>query len=57
LIFIDCAELPERASPLQPNLRHSLSNRLVSKAKVESKTVQGILRHACLDMEDQLLGC
>ncbi len=27
------------------NLRHSLSNWLVNKAKVESKTVQGILRH------------
>jgi integrase len=28
------------------NLRHSLSNWLVNKAKVESKTVQGLLRHA-----------
>jgi integrase len=28
------------------NLRHSLSNWLVSKAKVEPKTVQGIPRHA-----------
>lgn len=28
------------------NLRHSLSNGLVNKAKVEPKTVQGILRHA-----------
>ena len=28
------------------NLRHSLSNWLVNKAKVESKTVQGILRHS-----------
>jgi hypothetical protein len=28
------------------NLRHSLSNWLVNKAKVEPKTVQGILRHA-----------
>jgi len=28
------------------NLRHSLSNWPVNKAKVESKTVQGILRHA-----------
>jgi integrase len=27
-------------------LRHSLSNWLVNKAKVEPKTVQGILRHA-----------
>lgn len=27
------------------NLRHSLSNWLVNKAKVEPKTVQGILRH------------
>lgn len=28
------------------NLRHSLSNWMVNKAKVEPKTVQGILRHA-----------
>ena len=28
------------------NWRHSLSNGLVNKAKVEPKTVQGILRHA-----------
>jgi integrase len=28
------------------NLRHSLSNWLVNKAKVEPKTVQGILRHS-----------
>ena len=28
------------------NLRHSLSNWLENKAKVEPKTVQGILRHA-----------
>ena len=28
------------------NLRHCLSNWLVNKAKVEPKTVQGILRHA-----------
>jgi len=28
------------------NLRHSLSNRLVNKAKIEPKTVQGILRHS-----------
>jgi integrase-like protein len=28
------------------NLRHSLSNWLVNKAKVEPKTLQGILRHA-----------
>jgi integrase len=28
------------------NLRHSLSNWLVNKAKTEPKTVQGILRHA-----------
>ena len=28
------------------NLRHSFSNWLVNKAKVEPKTVQGILRHA-----------
>jgi integrase len=28
------------------NLRHSLSNWLVNKVKVEPKTVQGILRHA-----------
>jgi len=28
------------------NLRHSVSNWLVNKAKVEPKTVQGILRHA-----------
>jgi len=28
------------------NLRHSLSNWLVNKAKVAPKTVQGILRHA-----------
>ena len=28
------------------NLRHSLSNWLVNKAKVEPKTVQRILRHA-----------
>ncbi len=27
------------------NLRHSVSNWLVNKAKVEPKTVQGILRH------------
>src|SRR5207244_6361841 len=31
------------------NLRHSLSNWLVNKAKVEPKTVQGILRHAKID--------
>jgi integrase len=28
------------------NLRHSLSNWLVNKAKVQAKTVQGLLRHA-----------
>jgi integrase len=28
------------------NLRYSLSNWLVNKAKVEPRTVQGILRHA-----------
>ena len=28
------------------NLRHSLSNWLVNKAKVEPKTVQGMLRHS-----------
>jgi integrase len=28
------------------NLRHCLSNWLVNKAKVQPKTVQGILRHA-----------
>ena len=28
------------------NLRHSLSDWLVNKAKVEPKTVQGTLRHA-----------
>ena len=28
------------------NLRHSLSNWMVNNAKVERKTVQGILRHA-----------
>ena len=28
------------------NLRHSLSNWLVNKAKVEPKTVQDILRHS-----------
>jgi len=28
------------------NLRHSLSNWMVNKAKLEPKTVQGILRHA-----------
>ena len=28
------------------NLRHSLSNWMVNKWKVEAKTVQGILRHA-----------
>jgi len=28
------------------HLRHSLSNWLVNKAKVEPKTVQGTLRHA-----------
>jgi integrase len=28
------------------NLRHSLSNWLVNKPKVEPKTVQGILRHS-----------
>jgi integrase len=28
------------------NLRHSLSNWLVNEARVEPKTVQGILRHA-----------
>jgi hypothetical protein len=39
--------------PLQPgqrfglhNMRHSLSNWLVNKPKVEPKTVQGILRHS-----------
>ena len=31
------------------NLRHSLSNWLVNKAKVEPKTVQGILRHSAKD--------
>src|SRR5207244_10445266 len=30
------------------NLRHSLSNWLVNKAKVEPKTLQGILRHATI---------
>jgi integrase len=33
------------AIPLH-NLRHSLSNWLVNQAKVEPKTVHGILRHA-----------
>ena len=28
------------------NLRHSLSNWLVNKAKIEPKTVQGLLRHS-----------
>lgn len=28
------------------NLRHSLNNWLVNKAKIEPKTVQGILRHS-----------
>jgi len=28
------------------NLRHSLSNWLVNKGKLEPKTVQGLLRHA-----------
>jgi integrase len=28
------------------NLRHSLSNWLVNKGKVQAKTVQGLLRHA-----------
>ena len=28
------------------NLRHSLSNWLMNKAKIEPKTVQGILRHS-----------
>jgi hypothetical protein len=28
------------------NLRHSLRNWLVNKAKIEPKTVQGILRHS-----------
>jgi integrase len=28
------------------NLRHSLSNWLVNKGKVEPKTVQGLLRHS-----------
>ena len=28
------------------NLRHSLSNWLVNKAKIQPKTVQGILRHS-----------
>ena len=32
------------------NLRHSLSNWLVNKAKVEPKTVQGILRHSRIQM-------
>ena len=40
------------------NLRHSLSNWLVNKAKVEPKTVQGILRHSriqtTLDLYTQL---
>ena len=39
------------------NLRHSLSNWLVNKAKIEPKTVQGILRHskiqATLDLYTQ----
>ncbi|MGO9272831.1 MAG: tyrosine-type recombinase/integrase [Terriglobia bacterium] len=39
------------------NLRHSLSNWLVNKAKVEPKTVQGILRHSrvqtTLDLDTQ----
>jgi integrase len=39
------------------NLRHSLSNWLVNKEKVEPKTVQGILRHAkiqtTLDLDTQ----
>ena len=30
------------------NLRHSLSNWLVNKAKVEPKIVQGILRHSSI---------
>jgi integrase len=32
------------------NLRHSLSDCLVNKAKVEPKTVQGVLRHADVQM-------
>ncbi len=39
------------------NLRHSLGNWLVNKAKVDPKTVQGILRHSkiqtTLDMYTQ----
>jgi hypothetical protein len=34
------------ATCFSTNLRHSLSNWLVNKAKVEPKTVQGILRHS-----------
>jgi hypothetical protein len=35
----------QTASGLVFNMRHSLSHWLVNKAKVEPKTVQGILRH------------
>jgi integrase len=37
---------PGQGSTTRFNLRHSLSNWMVNKAKVEPKTVQGILRHA-----------
>src|SRR5438105_2293944 len=40
------AKIPEGHRFGLHNLRHSLSNWLVNKAKVEPKTVQGILRHA-----------
>ena len=36
------------------NLRHSLSNWLVSKAKTDPKTVQGLLRHANIKTTLQL---
>jgi len=36
----------QQRSRADHNLRHSLSNWLVNKAKVEPKTVQGILRHS-----------
>lgn len=39
-------QLVKRTTLRLHNLRHSLSNWLVNKAKVEPKTVQGILRHS-----------
>lgn len=42
----NCAKNGKKTERGLHNLRHSLNNWLVNQAKVEPKTVQGILRHS-----------